>query len=61
MPFPDAKYPPERKVMDAWRLALSTIASDCYDKLVVADPRAYEALALAVRDCAMTALMKEDK
>lgn len=62
MPFPDAKYPPERKVMDAWRLALDAIRGDCERVLArytLQDDRL--ACVQACWDCARTALKKEDE
>lgn len=63
MPFPDAKYPPERKVMDAWRLALDAIRSDCEYVMTYYKPDSTPSRACvqACWDCARTALKKEDE
>lgn len=62
MPFPDANFPAERRLLNEWRRALSTIASDSFDKMAVPPDRmaVYHAFVMAVRDCAFTALCKED-
>jgi hypothetical protein len=61
MPFPDAKYPPERVVMDAWRLALEAIRSDCERVMTHYKPdhTPPRACVQACWDCATTALNKE--
>jgi hypothetical protein len=60
MPYPDAKYPPHRKLLAEWRHALQAIRNDCRCYLAADVSRIDMKLMIqGTLDCADTSLRKE--